>query len=49
MKPYGRHRRRSYTRKGTARPQPQHTLRGEPQKPASFFARLWALIKGLIK
>lgn len=49
MKPYGRHRRRSYTRKGTARPHPAINHRGEPPKPAYFFARLWAIIKGLFK
>lgn len=47
MIPYGRRRRRSYTRKITAKP--RTILQGEPQKPAYFFARLWAIIKGLFK
>lgn len=47
MKPYGRRRRRSYTRKITA--QPRTITKGEPKKHASFFARIWALIKGLVK
>lgn len=47
MMPYGRRRRRSYSRKITAKPRtiPQ----GEPQKPASFFARILAFLKGLFK
>lgn len=47
MMPYGRRRRRSYTRR--LKPKPQPITLGEPQKPASFFARIWALIKGLFK
>lgn len=51
MMPYGKHRRHSYSRKG---PRPivkdiPFSIRDEPAKPASFFARLWAFIKGLIK
>ena len=47
MMPYGRRRRRSYTRR--VKPKHQPIPRGEPAKPASFFARLWAFLKGLIK
>ena len=47
MMPYGRRRRRSYTRR--VKPKPHPIPQGEPKKPASFFARLWASIKGLVK
>ena len=47
MMPYGRRRRRSYTRR--VKPKPHPITLGEPKKPACFFARLWASIKGLFK
>lgn len=49
MMPYGKKRRRSYSRKG---PRPivkdiPSSIRGEPEKPASFFARVIQWVKGL--